>query len=94
VLCVGSCARLCFCVTVVLLINASSALAEDYLSIKFSQKNQLRTGLVWLQHKSELVFSSKVKKRTRRPRSLVNIVEAEKLDGTLPYIGDWQVAFY
>lgn len=37
--------------------TAPASAEDDYLSIKYSQKNQVRTSLVWIQHKADLIVN-------------------------------------
>lgn len=41
----------------VLLALPLKLVADEYLNISFSRKNQIKTGLVWIQHKPKLILS-------------------------------------
>lgn len=46
-------------------LSPSIAADDDYLSIKFSKKNQLRTGMVWIQFKPKLVLAQTQRKKQK-----------------------------
>ncbi len=61
------------------------AFADDFLSVQFSSKNQIRTGLTWIRHKPELVLAENTRKMKNNKRHPVNPVPDSQLNGRLPY---------
>lgn len=59
--------------------------SADYLSINFSQKSQIRTGLVWIQHKPELLYHKKYGRRGQKHEFHKNPSFAEVSTTSLPY---------
>lgn len=73
---------ICFCTAISM---SFSIHADDYLSIKFSPKNQLKTGMTWIQFKPELVLASKLRKSSKKQKDAIQPVPGDVLNGRLPY---------
>lgn len=41
------------------LCAAPASAEDDYLSIKYSQKSQVRTSLIWIQHKADMIVNAR-----------------------------------
>ncbi|MFT7219440.1 MAG: V8-like Glu-specific endopeptidase [Candidatus Azotimanducaceae bacterium] len=61
---IGLTANLGRCLFVLAALHFSCGIQaeNDYLSIKFSKKNQLKTGMVWMQFKPKLILAKKQRK--------------------------------
>lgn len=61
---------------------------EEFLSVKYSKKAQLRTGLIWIQHKPELITPGRIKRFKKSGNADTPGPEAvpkKNLRGLLPY---------
>ena len=83
-------------VFVMVLILATSPASADYLSIKYSQKNQLRTGMAWMKLKPRLVLAPRAGGRTTAlpdAESGVVAVPDSLATGELPYTSAGKLFF-
>lgn len=71
------------CALYLISLIPTEAIAAQY-SIKFSKKHQMRTGMVWLQHKPELIKGKLPRRWTEDPESIEPVSE-ELMSATLPY---------
>lgn len=72
-----------------LLLTSFACLADnDYLSIKFSEKHQVRTGLIWIQHRPTAVLGEENSRRAKRFKSTPDgpqVVAADVAQNQAPY---------
>lgn len=62
-----------------ILIPASAGAEEDYLSISFSKKNQVRTAMIWIQFKSHLIMNQTSRRSAKLPKGSKARVVADQL---------------